>query len=154
MGFGQRFSQADIDKLRAKQLAQQPAVNKKVMGAVKSSVGGVDFASKIELYAYNLFKALGLEFEFQKVIVLQEKFRYNGEAIREVKSIVDFYFPVQNVICDTKGFQTDRSALKFKMLKHRLHKSPELLGTPEIVLPRTKDEVEALANRLAKQKQV
>jgi len=144
--FGQRWSQADIDKAQAK--TKQPGENKKVMGAVKQEQGGIAFASKLELYAYNLFKATGIQFEFQKTIELQKMFKYNGETIRSIKSIVDFYLPKHNIIVDTKGFSTDVSKIKFKVLKYVLLSNPDLMGCPEIVLPKNKEEVESLVNRI------
>lgn len=145
MAFGQRFSQADLDRIEAKKPAP---VNKKVMGAVKQEQGGIAFASKLELYAYNLLKATGIKFEFQYTIEIQKTFKYRGETIRSIKSIVDFYLPEQNIIIDTKGFATDVSKLKFKKLKFVLFSDPSIMGMPEIILPKNKEEVELLVNRI------
>jgi len=146
MAFGQRFSQADLDRIQTKQ--KPVSENKKVIGAVRQEQGGIQFCSKLELYAYNLFKATGIEFEFQKTIELQKMFKYNGETIRSIKSIVDFYLPKYNIIVDTKGFSTDVSKIKFKVLKFVLLSNPDLMGCPEIVLPKNKEEVEHLVNRI------
>jgi hypothetical protein len=57
------------------------------------------------------------------VFILQEKFRYMGEAIREVKIIPDFVIRKSGIIIaivDTKGLQTDKSKLQFKLLKNHL----------------------------------
>lgn len=142
MAFGRRWSAADID--RAKNKAPQ-SENKKIKNATKVTLDGVQFASKLELYCYNMLKASEIRFEFQVPIVLQEKFRFEGEAIREIKMIIDFYLPDNDMYIDTKGFQTPDSKLKFKMLKHKIHKEGSDLG---VELPKNKKEVDALVNRL------
>lgn len=147
MGFGRRFTQEDVDALRAK---QKKTVNKKVVGAVKSTVDGVEFASKLELYCYNLLKAVKIEFEFQKEIELQPNFVYNGRAIRAVNIIVDFYMPKYNLICDTKGFATAKSILQHKLLKYTFRSGSDQVTGPDIELPKTKEEVDKLVNRLLK----
>jgi len=150
MAFGQRWSQSDIDNAQAK--TKQPGENKKVMGAVKQTMNGIEFASKLELYAYNQLKATGIKFKFQYTIEIQKVFKYNGETIRSIKSIVDFYLPEHNMIVDTKGFSTDVSKLKFKFLKFVLFSNPEIMGTPEIILPKNQNEVDHLVNRLLYEK--
>ena len=66
-----------------------------------------------------------IEFTMKEEFVLQEKFRYLGEAIREIKIIPDFLIKKNGetvAICDTKGMITDLSKMKFKMLKAKLEK--------------------------------
>lgn len=141
-GFGTRWSQADIDAAQAR---QQPKGNQKIKNATKVEVDGEKFASKLELYCYNMLKAVGINFLFQPVIVLQEKFRYNDTAIREIKIIPDFELPEHDLIIDTKGFATSESKLKYKMLKHKLH----LEGKSTVIeLPKNRKEVDALVNKL------
>lgn len=88
----------------------------------KLIVDGVKFDSKLELYCYNLLKNLGFDFEFQKQIILIDKFRYNNENIRAITMIVDFVVH-HNGVCiyiDSKGFATEVSKIKYKMLKNIL----------------------------------
>ena len=101
-------------------------------GNSKLIVDGVKFDSKLELYCYNLLKNLGFDFEFQKQIILIDKFRYNNENIRAITMIVDFVVH-HNGVCiyiDSKGFATEVSKIKYKMLKNSLkdNLNTEVLG--------------------------
>lgn len=91
-------------------------------GNKKVEVEGIKFDSKLELYCHQLLTESGLVFDFQKQITLIDKFRYNGEAVRAVTIIVDFvvYTYDKIIYIDTKGFATETSKLKYKMLKHHL----------------------------------
>lgn len=88
-------------------------------GNKKIELDGVKFDSKLELFCYQQFKSLGLEFDFQRTILLQEGFRFKGKWIRPITMIVDFvlHHDGQNIYIDTKGFATETSKLKYKMLK-------------------------------------
>lgn len=97
-------------------------INKKIKNATKCVYEGITFDSKLELFAYKLLKNSNIEFELKKEFILQEKFKYNNESIREIKSIPDFYLPNHNCIIDTKGFANDVSPLKYKMLKYSFFK--------------------------------
>lgn len=141
-GFGTRWTQADIDAAKSK---QQPKENQKIKNATKVEVDGEKFASKLELYCYNMLKAVKVRFDFQPEIVLQEKFKYEGKTIREIKIIPDFYLSDYDMIIDTKGFATDKSTLKYKMLKYKLFQEGK---STVIELPRNREEVDALVNRL------
>jgi len=88
-------------------------------GNKKIELDGIKFDSKLELFCYQQFKSLGLEFDFQKTILLQEGFRFKGKWIRPITMIVDFvlHHDGQKIYIDTKGFATETSKLKYKMLK-------------------------------------
>lgn len=88
-------------------------------GNKKIELDGVKFDSKLELFCYQQFKSLGLEFDFQRTILLQEGFRFKGKWIRPITMIVDFvlHHDGQEIYIDTKGFATETSKLKYKMLK-------------------------------------
>jgi hypothetical protein len=88
-------------------------------GNKKIELDGVKFDSKLELFCYQQLKSLGIEFEFQRAILLQEKFRFKGKWIRPITMIVDFviHHDGQKIYIDTKGFATETSKLKYKMLK-------------------------------------
>ncbi len=123
--------------------------NAKVKNAVKSEVNGVKFDSNLEKYMYGLLKGAGITFDFQVVYVLQEKFRYNGEAVRAITLTVDFVLHSRNMIIDTKGYANDIAPLKYKMLKNyfvegRYGES----WLPVIELPSTKKECDLLLNRI------
>ena len=91
-------------------------------GNKKIELDGVKFDSKLELFCYQQFKSLGLEFDFQRTILLQEGFRFRGKAIRPITMIVDFVLRINGMTyyVDTKGFATETSKLKYKMLKYSL----------------------------------
>jgi hypothetical protein len=120
-------------------------VNKKVRNATKVEQDGIKFDSKLEHYMYTLLQGAGINFEFQKVFVLQEGFRYNGEAIRPIKSIVDFWLPELNMVVDAKGYANDTAPLKYKLLKHQFHTQGK---NPVVVMPKNKKECDALINRI------
>jgi hypothetical protein len=88
-------------------------------GNKKIELDGVKFDSKLELFCYQQLKSLGIEFEFQRAILLQESFRFKGKWIRPITMIVDFviHHDEQKIYIDTKGFATETSKLKYKMLK-------------------------------------
>lgn len=91
-------------------------------GNKKKVIDGVKFDSQLEAYCYNMLKILNVDFEFQKTIILIEKFRFEGKAIRETTAIVDFVIKNNNetIYLDTKGFATEVSKIKYKMLKFKL----------------------------------
>lgn len=146
-GFGRRWSQSDIDNAKDR---QKPKENAKIKNATVVEMDGIKFASKLELYCYNMLKAVGIPFEFQVTIVLQEKFRASdGTLIREIKMIPDFVLEQHDLIVDTKGFQTPESKLKFKMLKHKIYSEGR---KTKIELPKNQTEVGNLINRLLSEK--
>ena len=137
-----------VSKIDPKQFlaeVQGKTGNSKVKNATKVEVNGIKFDSKLESYFYSQLQALGVTFEFQKEYVLQDKFRYRSEAIRQLKIIVDFDIPCVNMIVDTKGWQTTDNKLKQKLLKWHLH---QLGRAPEIELPRNKKECDTLINKI------
>lgn len=136
---------------------QSPQGNKKVRNAIKITQHGITFDSKLENYLYNCLKAHNINFEFQKKYILQKKFLYNGEAIREITLTVDFILPDFNMILDSKGFSNDVSPVKYKMLKWYLFNEQyneffngSGLKLPEILMPKNRKEVDALMIKLMK----
>lgn len=91
-------------------------------GNKKIEVDGVKFDSKLEMFCYNLFKDNNIDFDFQHTIVLIDKFKYNGESIRAITIIVDFVLRVNDCVyyVDSKGFPTEVSKIKYKMLRNQL----------------------------------
>jgi len=127
--------------------------NKKILNATKSvNDEGVKFDSSLERHMYDRLKAAKIDFQFQVEYLLQEKFRYNGEAVRAITLTVDFVLSpgFGNLIIDTKGWANDVSPLKHKMLKWHLFKESERTGwlLPTIELPATKKQCDELVNRL------
>lgn len=121
--------------------------NKKVRNATKIEVDGIKFDSKLEAYFYGLLKQLDIPFTMKEKIVLQEKFKYGSESIREIYMLPDFKilglgYPIY---VDTKGFQTNDNKIKVKMLKKKLFDRYE---NSEIHLPKNQKECNELASRL------
>jgi len=87
-------------------------------GNKKTVWNGIKFDSKLEEYAYKLLDAYNVEFEFQVPIELIPKHRLNGKAVRKAVVIVDFVIKIDGkvIYMDTKGYATDTSKLKYKML--------------------------------------
>ena len=96
-------------------------------GNKKLEVDGVKFDSKLELVCYDLLKKFEFEFEFQKKIILVEDFRYNKKAIRPITLTVDFVVKHNDIdyYIDIKGFATDVSKIKYKMLRYQLKDNPK-----------------------------
>ena len=109
-------------------------------------VGENKFDSKLEMYCFNMMKQMGIKFKFQDKVVLVEAFRYNGQAIREIALIVDFVLEHKGVTyyIDTKGFATDVSTLKYKILKFKLK---ENLYT-DVVWLKNQKEVQSFIRKL------
>jgi hypothetical protein len=96
-------------------------------GNKKLEVDGVKFDSKLELFCYDLLTKMNFEFEFQKKIILIDGFRYNKKAIRPITLTVDFVVKHNDIdyYIDIKGFATDVSKIKYKMLRYQLKDNPK-----------------------------
>lgn len=121
--------------------------NAKIKNATKvTNDQGVKFDSLLEKFLYDKLTDANIYFEFQKEYVLQQKFRYRGKAVRAVTLTVDFFLPIHGIIADSKGFQTQQGAIRWKMLKSVLkHLNDE---EPEIVILKNKNECQKFVNRL------
>jgi len=117
-------------------------------GNKKIELDGVKFDSKLELFCYQQFKSLGLEFDFQRTILLQEGFRFKGKWIRPITMIVDFvlHHNGQKIYIDTKGFATETSKLKYKMLKFYVRED----STADVVWLHSQKEVKEFLFNLLK----
>jgi hypothetical protein len=91
-------------------------------GNNKRIVNGVKFDSELEMHCHKMLSLLNIQFEFQKPITLIERFRYDGKWIRETTAVVDFVIKANGltIYLDTKGFATEVSKIKYKMLKNIL----------------------------------
>lgn len=123
----------------------KPEGNRKVKNATKVQSDGQVFDSKLEAYMYEQLRSNNIGFELKKKFVLQEGFQYNGEAIRAITIIPDFWFPDRCLVVDTKGFQTDVSAVRFKLLKKHLSERYE---NSEVVLLKNKKEIDGFILKL------
>ena len=96
-------------------------------GNTKIVVNGVKFDSKLEMHCYEMLTENKLQFEFQKKIILIDGFRYNKKAIRPITLTVDFVVKHNDIdyYIDIKGFATDVSKLKYKMLRYQLKDNPK-----------------------------
>ena len=117
-------------------------------GNNKIEVDGVKFDSKLEQFCYNLFKTLGFDFDFQRTVLLQEGFRYVGKAIRPITMIVDFVLRINGTsyYVDTKGFATETSKLKYKMLKYQLKDNSKT----DVVWLHSQKEIKEFVNKVNK----
>lgn len=96
-------------------------------GNKKLEVNGVKFDSKLELVCYDLLNKYNFDFEFQKKIILIDGFKYNKKAIRPITLTVDFVVKHNDIdyYIDIKGFATDVSKIKYKMLRYQLKDNPK-----------------------------
>lgn len=144
-----RFTLEDLQRKGFSVAGDKAAKENKIRGAQKTEIDGVKFASKLELYLYNLLKIAKIRFDFQVVYELQPEFRFHGAKVQSIKVVPDFYLPDHDIIIDTKGFQLADNKIKFKMLKNKLVSDGK---STTIELPRTKEECEALVNKLLNKK--
>jgi protein associated with RNAse G/E len=123
-------------------------IKRRKYGNKKLVVDGVKFDSKLEHYCYGYLNLSGVDFDFQKKIVLVEKFRYEGKAVRAMTLIVDFviYKDGKTIYLDTKGFATETSKLKYKLLRNSL-KDDE---NTSVVWLKNKKEVNEFINSIIK----
>lgn len=103
-------------------------MKKNKLGASKLVVNGIEFDSKFEGQAYEAFLILEKEgfvrnIQLQVPIVLIPKFTFGVTSQRECKIIVDFKLEafIENkwveIYFETKGYQTEVSRIKVKLLK-------------------------------------
>ena len=96
------------------------ATNRKVIGATKCELDGIQFDSKIEKYFYSRAKMFGIwnQFKMKPRFLLQPGFMYFGKKIQDIEIIPDFIHIATGEIVDTKGWQTPDNKIKIKMLKY------------------------------------
>lgn len=138
-----------MDRLRSKCMAKNITYKtRSKYGNKKIEIDGKKFDSKLELYCYNMLKQLKIPFEFQKKEVLMGSFRYNGKAVREITLTVDFVAEYKQIkyYIDTKGFATEVSKMKYKMLKNQLKGDMYT----DVVWLKNQKEVQSFINKLIK----
>jgi len=99
------------------------------MNSKETIYKGIKFPSRLELYMYRLLEQNNIEFTYQVPIVLQPKFKYGTESIRDIKYIADFVLK-DGTIIETKGFRKESFNIKWKMLKYLFHENPKKLHLP------------------------
>lgn len=96
--------------------------NKKVINATSKLYDGIQFRSLLEVYCYRKLKENNLTgFKYEEIVYeIIEGFEYNGEKIRPIKAVPDFIDERNRIIIEIKGFETDVSKIKRKLLKRFL----------------------------------
>ena len=105
--------------------------------AKKTAVDGITFDSKKEARRYSELKLMEkageiYNLELQPRFLLQDKFRYKGEAFRKIEYIADFRYTDKTgatVVEDVKGYKTEMYNLKKKWF---LRQYGELIDFREI----------------------
>ena len=103
-------------------------MKKNKLGASKATVNGIQFDSKFEAQTYEAFLILEQEgfarnIELQSPITIIPTFHFGRTTQRPCRIIVDFKLEALvngewvEVYFETKGYQTDLSKLKVKLLK-------------------------------------
>lgn len=96
--------------------------NVKVRNATKVEVDGIKFKSKLEAYTYRRLKEEGFNFKYEETkYTIIEKFEYMGEKLRAATLTPDFVDKDNKIMIEVKGFETDISKLKRKLLKYYLY---------------------------------
>lgn len=150
--FGEPKNNPDGTSLLDRCIGNEQKPNAKIKNATKSvNDDGVKFDSKLERYFYDLLKGAGIDFEFQKKYILQEKFKYGTETVRQITLTIDMWIESKNMIIDTKGLSTQQSVIKYKILKRKLFEAKEAglsFELPTIEVPQNKKECDLLLNRI------
>lgn len=115
-------------------------------GNKKVIVDGVKFDSKLEQYCHGYLQLMQADFDFQYKITLVDKFRFNNEAVRAITLIVDFVVRTngKTIYIDTKGFATESSKIKYKLLKNMLKNEED----SSVIWLKNKKEVNEFINNL------
>ncbi len=125
----------------------------------KVTFEGVKFDSELELTMYKILKKFKIPFQFQYKMPLQEGFKETVSLLKNTKGkpfvirpitlIVDFYLelPDRMIIIDTKGFFTEESKIKFKLLRYQLHRKKQ---SYEIHLPKEPNKCLYLGKEIQK----
>jgi hypothetical protein len=118
-------------------------------GATKVKHGEMTFDSKLELYAWKMLTNLEIPFDWQVRYNLQESFKWDNSTIRKIDMVVDFviHMPDREIVVDTKGFATEVSKIKYKMLKYQMSYIPFPMYD-EIVWLGTEKEVKSFIYKL------
>lgn len=99
--------------------------NARVHNAAKvRNLAGVQFDSALEMFMDSLLARSGIDYERQKVFILQEGFRdpSSKQWVREIKWIADFFIPSIGVLIDTKGWATEIFEIKYKLFQYNRFK--------------------------------
>ncbi len=110
---------------------------------------GIKYDSKLEFFMAQMLKAHDIEFDFQVEVELIPKHKINGNLIRRSVVRVDFVIKNENEVLyiDTKGFATDTSKLKYKLLGYlKLQEGAKF----KIIWLQTKGEVIDFINKIKK----
>jgi hypothetical protein len=113
--------------------------NKKIRNATTSSVGDIEFKSKLEAYTYKKLLEAGIEADYEKhTFVLQDKFVFDGNSyeshkikdekvftnlsqnIRSITYTPDFVNKDKKFIIEVKGYANDVFPIKWKMFKNSI----------------------------------
>lgn len=102
----------------------------------KVTVDGIPFDSKAESLYYKYLKeqkeqGIVKDFELQPVYILQEKFRKNGKAYRQMTYKADFEVEYTNgdvEVVDVKGMLTEAFKIKLKLFEYRYDKTIKLVN--------------------------
>lgn len=96
--------------------------NQKIRNAIKCVFNDIKFDSKLELYFYKLCLEKNIIVEREPKFILQPKFEYLKEKVREIAMFPDFFLPNYNTIVEIKGgMVNDLFPMKRKLLLHHLH---------------------------------
>lgn len=99
---------------------------KRKYGNKKIRVGDTVFDSKLEKYAYDLFSKFKMNYTFQVEWELMPKYKgWDGKAVRRIYMKIDFVIREGDkyVFVDTKGYATDTSKIKYKLLGHQANEA-------------------------------
>lgn len=120
-------------------------MNKKIKNATVTYIDGIKFDSKLEGYMYSLLKMHKIPFELKPKFEIQPGFKYFTSKIRPITYTPDFYLPDSDILIDTKGFKTEASNIRIKMLKYYFYKQGKNV---HLLTPKTQNECEKLILKL------
>lgn len=93
----------------------------KVSSKEQRTMDGIVFDSKLEMNVYRALRHYNIEFEQQKVFVIEENFEFEGKKHRAIKYLCDFAIIPDSLqlVIDAKGLRTPVFKLKEKLFLKR-----------------------------------
>lgn len=120
--------------------------NRKIKNAQKCELDGIKFDSRLEMHMYSLLKMHNIKFKLKYKFVIQEKFKYRNETVREISWTVDFLIIDHEIVLDTKGFANDAFPIKLKLFKKWIKQNCQ--REYEVILLKTKEDCEKFINSI------
>jgi hypothetical protein len=110
---------------------------------------GIKFDSELEYFAHSLLSNNKIPFDYQfKYQLIPPHTNWAGDTVKRMNMFIDFRIHLPDgtfIYFDTKGFETEESKMKYKMLSYQLVEKGE---KHRIIWKHTKEQVLSFILRL------